>query len=423
MPKASLSQRDSFGVGQFKIYNLKLSIMKTKTNIKPLLILALVVLLSSNQNIAQNVGIGAASFTPDPSAMLEVKSTELNPKGFLPPRMTTAVRDEIQNPATGLVIFNTTSNCLNYRVGSNWFEVCGDCTPLPATPTAGTHIPNETQIIWNWNASAGATGYKWHTTNDYAAATNLGNTTTVTQTGLTCSTINTIYVWAYNTCGNSTELTLTQTTSACPICDVPSVTFTYKSQQVTYGTVESSGKCWLDRNLGASQVATSTTDAASYGDLFQWGRGDDGHQTRTSGTTTTLSNTDQPAHANFILAPNDPWDWRSPQNVNLWQGVNGINNPCPSGWRVPTEEEWETERQSWAPNNNAAGAFASPLKLPRAGERYAIDGSLFFVGSSGHYWSSSVDGANSRNLKIYSGNAVMSSNYMASGFSARCIKD
>jgi len=56
-----------------------------KTTIKTLRILALVVLLGSNQNIAQNVGIGAESFTPDPSAMLEVKSTN---KGLLPPRMT-----------------------------------------------------------------------------------------------------------------------------------------------------------------------------------------------------------------------------------------------------------------------------------------------------------------------------------------------
>ena len=31
------------------------------------------------------------------------------------------------------------------------------------------------------------------------------------------------------------------------------------------------GKIWMDKNLGATQVATSSTDAASYGDLYQWG--------------------------------------------------------------------------------------------------------------------------------------------------------
>ncbi|MCX8486231.1 MAG: hypothetical protein ORN53_03470, partial [Crocinitomicaceae bacterium] len=45
-----------------------------------------------------------------------------------------------------------------------------------------------------------------------------------------------------------------------------------------YGTVISpyTAKVWMDRNLGASQVATSSNDAASYGDLYQWGRATDG---------------------------------------------------------------------------------------------------------------------------------------------------
>ena len=112
-------------------------------------------------------------------------------------------------------------------------------------------------------------------------------------------------------------------------------------------TNPSTGKTWMDRNLGASQVATSSTDAASYGDLYQWGRRADGHQCRTSPTTATLSSVDQPAHGNFILAPNAPNDWRSPQNTNLWQGVSGVNNPCPSGYRIPTETELNNERLSW----------------------------------------------------------------------------
>jgi hypothetical protein len=33
--------------------------------------------------------------------------------------------------------------------------------------------------------------------------------------------------------------------------------------------VSTTGKIWMDRNLGASEVANSTTDAASYGDLYQ----------------------------------------------------------------------------------------------------------------------------------------------------------
>ena len=182
------------------------------------------------------------------------------------------------------------------------------------------------------------------------------------------------------------------------------------------------GKIWMDRNLGASRAATSSTDAEAYGDLYQWGRAADGHQKRTSGTTTTLSNSDTPGHGNFILASGSPNDWRSPQNDNLWQGVNGINNPCPSGYRLPTEAEWNAERLSWS-SNNAAGAFASPLKLAVAGSRSGVHGSLLGVGSAGYYWSSTVSGYYSIRLLFSSGAAGMSSDFRAGGNSVRCLKD
>ena len=185
------------------------------------------------------------------------------------------------------------------------------------------------------------------------------------------------------------------------------------------------GETWMDRNLGASQVATSSTDQDSYGDLYQWGRGADGHQCRNSATTSTNSSSDQPGHGNFIIEPNLPYDWRSPQNTNLWQGVNGVNNPCPSGYRLPTETELNAERLSWS-QNNSAGAFASPLKLPMAGYRWVSgsgNGQLLFVGTNGRYWSSSVSSSNSRALIFSSSSANMNSGYRADGYSVRCLKD
>jgi len=184
------------------------------------------------------------------------------------------------------------------------------------------------------------------------------------------------------------------------------------------------GKTWMNKNLGASQVATSPTDAAAYGDLYQWGRLTDGHEKRTSGITTTLSSNDVSGHGDFIIAPNNPNDWRNPQNVNLWQGVSGINNPCPTGYRLPTEAEFEAERASWG-SNNPAGAFASPLKLPIAGYRHYISGSANGVGSEGYYWSSTVSSNYSRVLTLFSipNSAGWSSFGRASGLSVRCIKN
>jgi len=187
-------------------------------------------------------------------------------------------------------------------------------------------------------------------------------------------------------------------------------------------TNPTTGKTWMDRNLGASQAATSSTDASAYGDLYQWGRKADGHQCRNSGTTSTLSSSDKPNHTSFILAPNSPYDWRSPQNTNLWQGVNGLNNPCPSGYRIPTNAELDAERSSWS-QNISTGAFNSPLKLPLSGSRFSAVGSLYYVGSDGYYWSSSVVGTYAWSLLFNSGGASMSNFNRADGFSVRCLKD
>ena len=182
------------------------------------------------------------------------------------------------------------------------------------------------------------------------------------------------------------------------------------------------GKTWMDRNLGAARVATSSTDTQAFGDLYQWGRNTDGHEKRTSGTTSTLSYSNNPGHGHFILAPSSPYNWQSFPDNNLWQGLTGTNNPCPSGYRLPTEDEWNEERQSWI-SNNAVGAFNSPLKLPIAGGRNLRNGLLYDVSYIGSYWSSSLDGAYARRLYFFDNNAFMFTDGRAYGDSVRCIKD
>lgn len=55
---------------------------------------------------------------PDNSAMLEVTGGTGNNKGILPPRLTTAQRDAITNPASGLMIYNTTASQLQVNTGT-----------------------------------------------------------------------------------------------------------------------------------------------------------------------------------------------------------------------------------------------------------------------------------------------------------------
>jgi hypothetical protein len=210
--------------------------------------------------------------------------------------------------------------------------------------------------------------------------------------------------------------------STTPIWPAGTVHCTAVPTAIVNVTNPTTGKIWMDRNLGATQVATSSTDANSYGDLYQWGRRSDGHQCRTSPTTATLSSVDQPAHGDYILSPNAPEDWRSPQNINLWQGLNGVNNPCPSSYRLPTDAELDAERLSWSANTSV-GAFASPLKLPLAGFRNDSNGSLGGVGAVGYNWSSSVGGTDSRLLVFSSSFALIPDYNRADGFAVRCIKD
>ena len=91
---------------------------------------------------------------------------------------------------------------------------------------------------------------------------------------------------------------------------------------------------WLDRNLGAGQVATASNDSLAYGDLYQWGRGGDGHENRESATTTVLSPADDSGHDNFILPSSDPYDWRSPSEWYSLAGCKRYQQPLSCGFQA-----------------------------------------------------------------------------------------
>ena len=291
------------------------------------------------------------------------------------------------------------------------------------TTTGATVAGN---VTTQGSAAVTARGVAWSTSQNPTISSNTGITTSGSGTGSFSASLTGLtsgiryYVRAYATnaagtsYGNQIEFTTNSSGGGSSGRDTETLVVDVRNP--------ATGRTWMDRNLGATRVATSSTDSEAYGDLYQWGRRVDGHQKRNSSTISTLSTTDTPSHGSFILAPNSPYDWRSPQNNNLWQGVNGVNNPCPVGYRVPTIAEWTTERQSWS-SNNSAGAFASPLKLPLAGRRYFSSGSLLTVGSFGVYWSSSVSGSLAQYLYFSSTDANVHDDDRAYGNSVRCLKD
>jgi len=374
---------------------------------------------------AQNVGIGSETFTPDPSAVLELKSTE---QGFLPPRMTTVERDAIQNPTTGLQIFNITTNCLNYRVGNNWFELCGNCTPMPATPAAGTHIPSETQIEWNWESVAGADGYKYNTVNNYSTATDNGTNTTFTQTGLNCETEYTLYVWGYNACGNSSALVINHNTSDCPwACGND---FTDIRDNNIYQTIEIGNQCWIKENLkylpSVVGAGTGSTTVANYY-VYGYNGNDVSVAKNTSNYTTygVLYNWT----AAMTACPND-WSLASDQDwkdLEINQGMSSAHANV-EGWNRGTNQGSKLAGGTWAsgPLTSNAEFGVSGFRVLPTGIRNTTS-TFDDIGSRGLIWTSTESAGTAwqrlihqNRTDIYRGAA---GHDKAFGFAVRCIKN
>ncbi|ROH98772.1 T9SS C-terminal target domain-containing protein [Chryseobacterium sp. G0240] len=217
--------------------------------------------------------------------------------------------------------------------------------------------------------------------------------------------------------------------------DIGCVTFTYHGQQVSYTTVRGAdGKVWLQQNLGSSQVAASLDDIVSYGDVFQWGRWDDGHQQRSAPITfAPTPNTPEgvgAAAGHFIagspawwadFASTDQWSAELPSQANQTLGAD----PCKAigtDWKMPSVAEW-TALISAENINNPSTAYASNLKLPAGGYRSSSTGNFTFVGQRGYFWSSDTSSSGAKYLYVGTSLANPSAGAMrGQGASVRCIK-
>lgn len=158
---------------------------------------------------SQNVGIGTA--TPHPSSKLEIQT---NNSGLLVPRLTTAERNAIVNPAHALMIYNLTTDCLEiYNANTNvWIPIgCTGCQlPGNFVATAATGLTSNS-FTANWTTSFGATSYILEVATDAAFTSyvtgynnlNVGFVTSFNVTGLNCGTTYYYRVKASNACGTT----------------------------------------------------------------------------------------------------------------------------------------------------------------------------------------------------------------------------
>ncbi len=105
-----------------------------------LLILLLSQVTIISRTFAQNIAINETGSLPDTSAMLDVSSTT---KGFLAPRMTTVQQNNIPLPATGLLVYNTSTGNFNVNTG---------------TPALPVWAPlSYSGVNWSLNGNSGTT--------------------------------------------------------------------------------------------------------------------------------------------------------------------------------------------------------------------------------------------------------------------------
>ena len=147
-------------------------------------------------------------------------------------------------------------------------------------------------------------------------------------------------------------------------------------------------------------------------DVSTFRNGDPIHEAKTDEEWVEAGDNKQPA---WCWTSNDPKERKKYGKLYNHYAVADPRGLAPQGWRIPTGDELEALIVD--------DQLTDEINLPMAGNRYYVDGSLRHVGSSGRYWSSSVDGTSAWGLYFSSSSADMFSDLRARGVSVRCLKD
>ena len=244
-------------------------------------------------------------------------------------------------------------------------------------------------------------------------------------------------------------------TASCTIivisCAVPSVDYV-DEYGVNHGKgIAIGATVWAPVNCGY-KAGTSDSKGFPYGKLYQWGRKyGQGYSTSYDESSPELvagpvmlsvgqaeSNTDK-----FYYNSESPYDWIKIRTDDIWNSgtesspVKTKYDPCPEGWRVPTDSELRKLSNNYslfgAGQLNQKGRYFSgdytyldgcpEVFFPAAGYRSYRDGNADDRGYYGCYWSSRP-GYYANYLYFLSSSVHMyNGGNRAMGNSVRCVQE